>query len=62
MLTAATIEAMREQVRAGKGNLILMVQNPANYHYWSKAVASAEQEQWLEILDLAAMAARIRER
>lgn len=70
MLTAQQIEAMRDKVKTGKGQLILMQQNPANYHYWTKAnyhywtksVTAAEQDEWLELLDLAAMAARIRER
>lgn len=62
MLTAQQIEAMRDNINASDGRLILMQQNPADYHHWSKAVAKAEKEQWLELLDLAAMAARIRER
>lgn len=62
MLTAQQIEAMRDKVKTGKGQLILMQQNPANYHYWTKSVTAAEQDEWLELLDLAAMAARIRER
>lgn len=62
MLTATQIEAMRDKVKAANGPLILMAQDPANYHHWTKGVANATQADWLEVLDLAVMAARIRER
>lgn len=62
MLTSQQIEAMREKVQNADGRLILMQQNPADYHHWSKSVVREERDHWLEILDLAAMAARIRER
>lgn len=66
MLTCAEIEAMREKVRKGEPRdeqqLYVMTQNPANHHHWSKSIMGVTQAQLVEILDLAAMAARIRER
>lgn len=62
MLTTTQIEEMRDKVKGSSGELILMAQDPAHHHHWIKGVARAEQQQWLEVLDLALMAARIRER
>lgn len=63
MLTAQQIEAMREKIKpTAEGDLYLMDQNPGDNYRWSKNVVRADRDEWLELLDLAAMAARIRER
>lgn len=65
MLTAAQIEAMRALVVRANPNLELMEQNdrelPTDPITYTRVVM-AKRDQWNEILDLAAMAARIRER
>lgn len=63
MLTSTDIEAMREKVKkASEGDLYLMDQNPGDHYHWSKAVTKFDRDELVELLDLAAMAARIRER
>lgn len=62
MLTATQIEAMREKVKAGHGRMMLHQQERWGNHNFADRVTEGERDEWLEILDLAAMAARIRER
>lgn len=65
MLTAAEIEAIRDKVKAVKpedATLFLVEQNPSDNHSFTKGVTQMRRFTWIEILDLAAMAARIRER
>lgn len=65
MLTSKTIEAMRALVVRAQPTLELMEQNERELPtdpITHQRVVHATRDHWLEILDLAAMAARIRER
>lgn len=62
LITSAEVEQMRDLIKRADGRLILMEQSPGNNYHWTKRVTDAKRDEWLEILDLAAMAARIRER
>lgn len=70
MLTATQIEEIRDKIKPHTATneapkdtrLILMAQEPSNHYHWTRYVVSQSPAEWLEILDLAAMAARIRER
>lgn len=58
MLTSQQIEAMRALIVRSGPNLYLMRSDQMQ----DRKVVGASREQWSEIFDLAAMAARIRER
>ena len=54
------IRAAKDAIAKSDGRLVLMAQNPANNHHWSKSVTMMERDEWLQILALADLAARIR--
>ncbi len=60
MLTAQQIEAMRDNIKASEDFPVTMTQ-PAS-DYGTRIIGTTAKETLVEIFDLAAMAARIRER
>lgn len=66
MLTSRQIEEIREKVKRAPGWLRLVSQRerttPDAPEVWDQMHTMQRRDDWMEILDLAAMAARIRER
>ena len=62
MLTSSDIEAMRDHIKDNRAERLSVVEFGAQFSCGFEVIAQATRDEWLEILDLAAMAARIRER
>lgn len=61
MVRAHDIERLRDSIREAKGMLILHAQNAYDNHHWSRTVCESRREDWLDIIELALMAATLRD-